>query len=98
MKVYTVGFIAKNNPDNVIAPDDAYVGDNLDRAKEQAEEFRHNVTRFAQYQKDYDVCVMDKTGHLEYQQPFVKKQEAPANEDKGHRREEWLKDDEKKSK
>ena len=92
MKLYVVGFISKNDPNDFVAPQDAYSGDNLDRAKEQAEEFRHNVKRFADFEADYDVCVMDKTGHMFYQQPFVKKQEAPANEDKGHRREEWDKE------
>ncbi|MEG0949260.1 MAG: hypothetical protein RR212_08295 [Bacteroidales bacterium] len=92
MKLYTVGFMAKNNPDDFVAPDDAYVGDNIDRAKEQAEEFRHNLKRFSDFKDKYDVCVMDKTGHLFYQQPFVKEQETPANEDKGHRREEWDKE------
>lgn len=96
MKVYTVGFIAKKNPDEVTTPDDAYVGDDINRAKEQAEEFRHNLKRFADFVDKYNVAVWDKTGHIFYQQPFVKVQEPPANEDKGARREKW-EGEEKKS-
>ncbi|MEG1617766.1 MAG: hypothetical protein RR202_13240 [Bacteroidales bacterium] len=93
MKLYTVSFISKKNPDEIFTPEDSYVGDNKDRAHEVAEEFRHNVKRFAAYAADYDVCVVDKTGAVLYSQPFVKVQEP--EKQVGERREAW--DKEKKS-
>lgn len=93
MKLYTVMFISTKDPDTFFVPEDAYVGDNKDRALEQAEEFRHNLARFADYTQGYNVCVTDKTGAVLYSQPFVKKEEPPKKE--GERREHW--DQEKKA-
>lgn len=87
MKLYSVTFVAKNDADDFYAPEDAYVGDNKDRALEQAEEFRHNIKRFADYVRDYNVCVVDRTGATIYSQPFVKVQEPQSHE--GKRREKW---------
>ena len=88
MKLYNVTFIAKDG--TAYSPEDAYVGDNKDRAIEQAEEFRHNPKRFAQYVADYEVCVVDGTGFTLYSQPFVKENEPEKKE--GERREEWDKE------
>lgn len=87
MKLYTVSFISRSNPNEVFTPDNAYVGDHLERAKEQAEEFRHNIVRFAAYANEYNVCVTDGTGAVLYSQPFVEHQESPKKE--GERREKW---------
>ena len=94
MKLYTVGFLSLTDADDFRIPDDAYVGDNLDRALEQAEEFRHNPQRFHSFIEKYHVVVMDKTGHVFYSQPFVKEERPSPTEDAGKRRENWNKEKE----
>ena len=89
MTLHNVSFISKDGND-FNSPETAYVGDNKDRAIEQAEEFRHNVKKYEQYAKDYNVCVTDGTGFTLYSQPFVEKDEAEKQE--GKRREEWDKE------
>lgn len=62
MKKYAVVFVGKHNPEQIVTPENGYIGDSKDKAEEQAKKFSQDIGQFGEYVREYNVCVQDEEG------------------------------------